>query len=349
MVNHNIAVVGASGYTGAELLRLLDAHPSMALRAITAASMAGQRVADLYPSLGVAYGETTFEAGLIDDDPHALVERLDGLDAVFLGLPHRAAMQLVPHLVGHVGHVVDLSAAFRLKDAAAYPQFYGFEHTEPALLADAVYGLPERHRKALVGASLIATPGCHVTAATLALAPLVDAGVVAATGIIVDTMTGITGAGRAPTDTNVFANIDANVTAYGLHHHRHTPEMEQEIGGRLLFTPHLVPMSRGLVATCHAPSAADGDVDGAIAAAYREAYADEPFVAVVDGPPSTKATLGANTALVSASYDERTGSVIAMAALDNLTKGASGGALQALNVALELDETAGLPTIGLQP
>lgn len=349
MVHHNVAVVGASGYTGAELLRLLDGHPSMSLQAITAASMAGRRVAELYPSLGVAYGDTTFEAGVIDDDAHALVERLDGLDAVFLGLPHHAAMQLVPHLVDHVGHIVDLSAAFRLKDAAAYPQFYGFEHTEPTLLADAVYGLPERHRKALVGASLIATPGCHVTAATLALAPLVDAGVIAASGIIVDTMTGITGAGRAPTDTNVFANIDANVTAYGLHHHRHTPEMEQEIGGRLLFTPHLVPMSRGLVATCHAPAATDGDVDAAIASAYREAYADEPFVAIVDGPPSTKATLGANTALVAASYDERTGSVIAMAALDNLTKGASGGALQALNVALELDETAGLPTIGLQP
>ncbi|NQY57703.1 MAG: N-acetyl-gamma-glutamyl-phosphate reductase [Ilumatobacteraceae bacterium] len=349
-----VGVVGASGYTGAELLRLLDAHAMLSLEAVTAASMAGRQIADVYPSLGVAYGDRTFEAGLIDDDPTALAERLDGLDAVFLGLPHEAAMHLVPHLMDRVGHIVDLSAAFRLKDATAYPEFYGFEHTETDLLAGAVYGLPELHRKELLGAQLIATPGCHVTAATLALAPLVHAGVVEPRGLIVDSMTGITGAGRAPTDTNIFANIDANTVAYGLHHHRHTPEMEQEIGGRVLFTPHLVPMSRGLLATCHAPAAdtdvrhAD-DIEAAITAAYRDAYADEPFVAVVDGPPSTKACLGANTALVSASYDARTGSVIAMAALDNLTKGASGGALQALNVALGVEETAGLPTIGLQP
>jgi len=267
---------------------------------------------------------------------------------VFLGLPHGASMDLAPTLVGEVGCVVDLSAAFRLKDASAYPEFYGFEHSQPELLAEAVFGLPELHRRELNGARLVATPGCHVTAATLALRPLVEAGLVRPRGVIVNTLTGITGAGRAPTDTNVFTNIDSNATAYGLLAHRHTPEMEQEIGAELLFTPHLVPMSRGLLATCSAPAAATCS-EAAVTEALRSFYADEPFVAVLETPPATKSVLGSNAAHVSARFDERTGTVIAMCAIDNLTKGASGGAVQAANVALGLDETAGLATIGLAP
>jgi len=335
-----VGIVGASGFTGAELLRIAARHPDFDVVVATGDSMAGRRAADLYPSLAVAYPELVFS----EFDPAVV----DGLDLVFLGLPHGASMDLAPSLVGNVGCVVDLSAAFRLKDPAAYPTFYGFEHTQLELLEQAVFGLPELHRAELVGAALIATPGCHVTAATLALRPLVDAGLIETTGIVVNTLTGITGAGRAPTDTNVFTNIDSNVMSYGLLAHRHTPEMEQEIGAQLIFTPHLVPMSRGLLATCAATGAA-GCTDQAVAEALRSFYVDEPFVAVLDAPPATKSVLGSNAAHVSARYDERTNTVIAMCAIDNLTKGASGGAVQAANVALGLVETAGLATIGLAP
>jgi N-acetyl-gamma-glutamyl-phosphate reductase len=335
-----VGIIGASGYTGAELLRLADRHPDFDVVVATGDSMAGRRAADVYPSLEGAYPELVFSPF----DPSVVV----GLDLVFLGLPHDASMDLAPELVGRVGCVVDLSAAFRLKDPSAYPRFYGFEHTQLDLLATAVFGLPELHRADLKGAALVATPGCHVTAATLALRPLVDAGLVETTGIVVNTLTGITGAGRAPTDTNVFTNIDSNAVAYGLLSHRHTPEMEQEIGAQLIFTPHLVPMSRGLLATCAAPATAHCTAD-AIAEALASFYADEPFVAVLDAPPATKSVLGSNAAHVSARYDERTDTVIAMCAIDNLTKGASGGAVQAANVALGLDETAGLTTIGLAP
>jgi N-acetyl-gamma-glutamyl-phosphate reductase len=336
----NVGIIGASGYTGAELLRLVAQHPDYNLVVATGDSMAGTRAADLYPSLEVAYPDLVF--GEFD------LSAVEGLDLVFLGLPHEASMDLAPSLVGSVGCVVDLSAAYRLRDSSAYPTYYGFEHTQPDLLAEAVFGLPELHRIDLKGARFIATPGCHVTAATLALRPLVEAGLIETSGVIVNTVTGITGAGRKPTDTNVFANIDSNALAYGLVSHRHTPEMEQEIGVELLFTPHLVPMSRGLLATCYArPTAACNEA--AVLEAQREFFADEPFVAVLDSPPATKSVLGSNAAHVSARYDERTGTVIAMCAIDNLAKGASGGAVQAANVALGLEETAGLTTVGVAP
>jgi N-acetyl-gamma-glutamyl-phosphate reductase len=340
MGRRRVGVIGGSGYTGAELARLIAGHPDLELAEITADSSAGEVVADVYPSLRAEYGDLRFSRA-DDVDP-------DGLDLVVLGLPHEASMAYVPGLVDRVRCVVDLSAAFRLRDPGAYPRYYGFEHRHLDLLERAVYGLPELHRRKLVGAPLVATPGCHVTAATLALQPLVSAGLVERTGLVVNTVTGITGAGRTPTDTNVFANIDANAVAYGLVDHRHTPEMEQEIGAELLFTPHLVPMSRGLLATCTAratPSATPETVRAALDAAYDT----EPFVVVTDRPPATKSVLGSNTAHVSAAFDERTGTVIAMCAIDNLTKGAAGGAIQAANVALGLDETAGLPRIGLAP
>ncbi len=335
-----VGIIGASGYTGVELLRLIGAHPHLELALATGDSMAGRRAADLYPSLATAHPDLVYS----EFDPAAV----SGLDLVFLGLPHEASMQLAPQLVGEVGCLVDLSAAFRIKDTSKYPEFYGFEHTETDLLAEAVFGLPELHRAELKGARLIATPGCHVTAATLALQPLVAAGVIEPTGIIVNNVTGITGAGRTPSETNVFTNIDSNVVAYGLLHHRHTPEMEQEIGAQVTFTPHLVPMSRGILSTCYARPA-DGCSPEALMAALRDAYAGEPFATVIDGAPATKSVLGSNAAHVSARLDERTGTVISMCAIDNLTKGASGGALQAANVALGLDETAGLASIGLAP
>lgn len=338
----SVVIVGASGFTGAELLRLAAGHPDLEVIAATADTMAGTSVAELYPSLTGAYPDLVFEE--FDE------ERFAGLDLVFLGLPHIASMALAPRLVGRVGCVVDLSAAFRFPDATVYPTWYGFDHDQPELLATAVYGLPERHRKRLVGARLVATPGCYVTAATLALAPLVDGGLIARTGIIVDAASGVTGAGRAATPTTSFSTVDENFTAYGLLDHRHTPEIEQNLGAQVLFTPHLAPMNRGILATCYARPADDQPMSTArVLGTLDAAYADEPFVIVTESSPSTKAAHGSNTAFVTGRYDERTGFVMTLCALDNLTKGASGGAMQAANVALGLDETAGLPRVGVAP
>lgn len=337
-----VGIIGASGFTGAELLRLAAQHPDLEVEVATGDSQAGVRAAALYPQLAAVYPDLVFE-------PFDL-ERTRHLDLVFLGLPHTASMAMAPQLVGHVACVVDLSAAYRLKDPSQYPAYYGFEHDQLGLLADSVFGLPELHREALKGAGLVATPGCHVTTAVLALRPFVEAGLVERSGITVNTMTGITGAGRNPTNTNLFASVDSNVEAYGFLNHRHTPEIEQELGAQVLFTPHLVPMSRGLLATCHARPTPGVDLSTeGLLQVLRDRWADEPFVVVTDGSPSTKATLGSNAVHVTARYDERTNSVLAIAALDNLTKGASGGAMQAANVALGLDETAGLASIGLAP
>jgi len=337
-----VGIIGASGFTGAELLRLVAQHPEFDLAVATGDSQAGTRAADLYPGLAAAYPDLVFEAF----DP----DRASGLDLVFLGLPHEASMALAPKLAGRVGCVVDLSAAYRLKDPAHYPAYYGFEHDQPGLLADAVYGLPELHRDALKGATLVATPGCYVTTAALALRPLVEAGLIETTGIIVDAASGVTGAGRKADLAFSFTTVDENMTAYGLLSHRHTPEMEQEIGAQLLFTPHLVPMNRGILATCYARPAPGVELSTeSLLETLRDRWTGEPFMVVTEGSPSTKATLGSNAVHVTARYDERTGYVIALAALDNLAKGASGGAVQAANVALGIDETAGLTKVGVAP
>ena len=337
-----VGIIGASGFTGAELLRLAASHPDFDVVMATGDTQAGTRAADLYPGLSAAYPDLVFESFDID--------RARGLDLVFLGLPHEASMAMAPELVGHVGCVVDLSAAYRLKDARHYPTYYGFDHDQPGLLADAVYGLPELHRAELKGAHLVATPGCYVTTATLALRPLVEAGLIETSGVIVDAASGVTGAGRKADLAYGFTTVDENMTAYGLLSHRHTPEMEQEIGAQLLFTPHLVPMNRGILATCYAkPSAGTDASTESLLALLRERWADEPFMVVTDGSPSTKATLGSNAVQVTARYDDRTDTVVAIGALDNLAKGASGGAVQAANVALGLDETAGLSKVGVAP
>lgn len=337
-----VGIVGASGYTGAELLRIAAGHPELEVVYASGDTQAGTPAAELYPSLAVHYPDLVFDE--LD------VDRCDGLDLVFLGLPHEASLALAPQVVGRVKCVVDLSAAYRLKDTSAYPRWYGFEHDQPDLLAEAVYGLPERHRAALRGARLVATPGCYVTAATLAIAPLIDASLIDPGGVVVDAASGVSGAGRGLKHTSLFCTADEDVTAYGLLDHRHTPEMEEQTGARILFTPHLVPMNRGILATCYA-RAADGvelstDV---LLGALHEAYRDEPFVAVRSTPPSTKATLGSNAVHLSARYDARTGYAIVLSAIDNLTKGASGGAVQAANVALGLPETAGLTSVGVYP
>jgi N-acetyl-gamma-glutamyl-phosphate reductase len=339
-----VGIVGASGYTGAELLRLVAAHPDLDLAIASADTQAGTPAAALYPSLHSRWPDLAFAPTDLD-----AVAAL-GLDLVFLCLPHEAALLAAARLVGSARCVVDLSAAFRLRDAGAYPQWYGFTHDQPELLDRAVYGLPERTRADLPGAELVATPGCYVTAATLALAPLLDAGLLDRSGIIVDAASGVSGAGRTATQTTAFCTVDENFTAYGLLDHRHTPEIEQNLDARVLFTPHLAPMNRGILATCYArpADAAELSTDGLLDA-LTKAYADEPFVVVTYAPPSTKAALGSNTAFVTARFDARTGHAVVLCAIDNLTKGASGGAVQAANVALGLDETAGLPTIGLMP
>jgi N-acetyl-gamma-glutamyl-phosphate reductase len=337
-----VGIIGASGFTGAELLRIAAGHPDFDVVYATGDSQAGARAADLYPGLAAAYPELVFER--FD------AATADGLDLVFLGLPHEASMVLAPELVDRVGCIVDLSAAYRLKDAGQYPAYYGFEHDQPELLAEAVYGLPELHRKELPGARLVATPGCYVTAATLAVRPLVEAGVIETTGVIVDAASGVTGAGRKSDDAFSFATVDENLTAYGLLGHRHTPEMEQEIGAQLLFTPHLVPMNRGILATCYAKPAPGAAVSTeSLLGLFRERWAEEPFIVVTEGSPATKSTLGSNAVHTTVRHDERTDTIVAIAALDNLAKGASGGAVQAANVALGLEETAGLTKVGVAP
>lgn len=336
----SVGIIGASGYTGAELLRLCAQHPEFEVAMATGDTQAGVRAASLYPSLAAHYPDLVF--GEFD------AARAEGLDVVFLGLPHEASMALAPQLVGKVGCVVDLSAAYRLKDASLYPGWYGFSHDQPELLAEAVYGLPELHRDELRGARLVATPGCHVTAATLALAPLVRAGAVETSGIVVNSITGISGAGRGLKHSSLFCSADEDVQAYGLLDHRHTPEIEQEVGAQVLFTPHLAPLNRGILATCYARPTGTTSTESLLGA-LRDFYADEPFVVVGEASPSTKATMGSNAAHLTARYDQRTGTVVAICAIDNLAKGASGGAVQAANVALGLPETAGLTRVGLYP
>jgi len=336
-----VGIIGASGYTGAELLRLCAAHPEVEVVCATGDSQAGTLASVLYPSLAAAYPNLVFEEFSAD--------RFAGLDAVFLGVPHEAALEIAPQLVGKVGVVIDLSAAYRLKDSSLYPTWYGFEHTQPDLLAQAVYGLPELYRSQLVGAKLIATPGCYVTAASLALTPLVRSGIVSPTGIIVDAASGVSGAGRALKHSSMFSTIDEDFTAYGLLDHRHTPEIEQVTGAQVLFTPHLAPMNRGILATCYARPQGDAPTTASLLATIATFYKNEQYIVVRPSSPSTKATLGSNSVHITARFDERTGYVMVIAALDNLAKGASGGAVQSMNVALGLTESAGLSNVGMYP
>jgi N-acetyl-gamma-glutamyl-phosphate reductase len=340
-------VLGASGYAGAELLRLLARHPDLEVTWATGDSTAHQAVAARYPGLTAAYGELTFRS---------LEEGLEkGADVLFLALPHGRAAAVAPRVLDSASVVVDLSADFRLRDPAAYPVWYGAEHPHPEELGAWPYGLPELYREELRGAAKVAVPGCYPTAALLALAPLLAAGLIEPEGIVVDAKSGITGAGRSLKDAYLFAQVNESVTPYGVGSHRHTPEIEQELAraaGRPLaisFTPHLVPLSRGLLATCYA-TLAPGAGDEELAACYQEAYGDEPFIDLV-GPgtpaswPATRAVATTNRAQVAAVADRRSGRAVAAAAIDNLVKGAAGQALQCANLALGLPETTGLDLV----
>ncbi|MGC9963202.1 MAG: N-acetyl-gamma-glutamyl-phosphate reductase [Acidimicrobiales bacterium] len=333
-------VAGATGYLGAELLRLLSSHPVLDVAVAQADSTAGSAIGDIYPALGRAYGGLVVER--LDPAP------LEQLDVVFVALPSGTSQGVVAALAGTVGLVVDLGADFRLRDASAYPQWYGWEHSVPELLSSAVYGLPELYRPQLAGAGLIAAPGCYVTAAAVALRPLVAGGLVEPAGIIVDGASGTSGAGKAPAPNLHHSLANERFVAYGVLDHRHTPEMEQVIGAQLLFTPHLAPMTRGILTTCYARPAHPVTTESLLSY-LAEAYAGEPFVNVTAGLPSTSDAYGSNVVHLTARFDERTGWVIVMSAIDNLVKGGSGQAIQAANVALGLAETAGLPLVGLSP
>lgn len=336
-----VGVVGASGYAGTELLRLCAAHPAFEVAVATAGSRAGERVATHTPSLAAAYPSLVYAAA----EPAVL----DGLDAAFLALPHGESQRLVPDVAGRVGVVVDLAADFRLKDPGLYPQWYGEAHAAPQLLASFVYGLPELYRSEVAAASAIAAPGCYPTAAALALAPFTRAGVIDPDApVVVDAASGVSGAGRGASDRLHFGAVDEDFSAYGLLTHRHTPEMEQVLGATVLFTPHLAPMTRGILATCYATPARRLTTEEALAILH-EAYEDERFVVVTDAPPSTKATSGSNCAHVTARVDGRTGLLMGLCALDNLVKGAAGQAVQCANLALGLDEGMGLPVAGVYP
>jgi len=335
-----VGVVGASGYAGAELLRLCHSHPDLDVAWATGDTQVGTLVGSLYPSLAAAYPGLAFEAF----DPAMAA----AVDLVFLALPHGASQRLVPGLLDAGVKVVDLGADFRLLDPAVYERWYGEAHVAPELIERFSYGLPELHRDHIAKVDAVASAGCYPTAAALALAPLTEAGAIDTAGVIVDAASGVSGAGRALKHGTHFGTANEDFTAYGLLDHRHTPEMEQSVGATILFTPHLAPMTRGILATCYArPSggAAPGDVLAILAAAYEE----EPFVFVSPVLPSTKATWGSNSVHITARYDERTGFVLVLAALDNLVKGASGQAVQCANIMLGLDETAGLSSIGVYP
>ena len=331
------AILGASGYVGGELLRLLAAHPELAPAKLFGDSKAGQPVGAVHPHLAAAY-------------PNAAVQRfeqgsLERIDLVFAALPHGHSQRIAAQILDAGIPFVDLGADFRLNDAGTYERWYGHAHEAPELLGNFVYGIPELNRSEIKAAKAVAAAGCYATAAILALKPLVDSGLVDPASLIVDAASGVSGAGREAREATGFSTVDGSFSAYGLLNHRHTAEMEMALGGTVLFTPHLVPMTRGILATCYGTAQGSGDPLEAL----RAAYAGEPFVHVTDQPPATKWVSGSNGVQVTARRDDRTGRVVALAAIDNLGKGAAGQMIQCANLMLGLEETAGLISIGVYP
>lgn len=330
------AVLGASGYVGGELLRLIAAHPQLRATKLFGESKAGKPVAEPHPHLAAVY------AGSFEKYDEAA---LSDVDLVFAALPHGHSQDLAPAILDHGIPFVDLGADFRLDDATTYERWYGHAHKAQELLSTFVYGIPELNRAAIRGAKQVAAAGCYATAAILALKPLVDAGLVNPKTLIVDAASGVSGAGREAKESTGFSTVDGSLSAYGLLNHRHTAEMEMALGATVLFTPHLVPMTRGILATCYGEATGHGDPLQALHAAY----ADEPFVHVTEASPASKWVTGSNGVQVTARFDERTGRVLALSAIDNLGKGAAGQMLQCANLMLGLDETAGLTPIGVYP
>lgn len=341
-------IAGASGYTGAELLRLLSRHPELEAVRVTADRHAGRALEDVFLFLR-GEGDLTLEKLEVRS-------LADACRVVFCALPHTTSMDVVPALVEAGCLVVDLSADFRFRDPAVYEAWYGASHAAPELSSKAVYGLPELHRMAIRGAPLVANPGCYPTSVVLAVAPLLASGLIDPDSLIADSKSGTSGAGRREELALSFSELNEDFRAYQVAAHRHTPEMEQElsaIAGRPItcsFTPHLVPMTRGIFSTVYAaPVGKPTEED--LYAALRDAYAGEPFVRVLPpgGLPATGRLRGTNMCELALRLDERAGRAIVLSALDNLGKGASGLAIQNANLMLGLDETAGLTGPGLFP
>jgi N-acetyl-gamma-glutamyl-phosphate reductase len=340
-----VSVVGASGYTGGELVRWLCQHPAVTLTQLVAHQNAGSPLAAVFPGFrGVV------EATLAEADWARLGE---ASDLVFLALPHGAALAAVPALLAGGARVVDLGADFRLRDRDAYRRWYGLEHTAPEVLDEAVYGLPERWRAAIPGARVVANPGCYPTATALAVLPLAEAGLIGGP-VCVDGKSGASGAGRGVAQGLHYSELNENLRPYNVLAHRHTPEMEQLLADAgaavpVVFAPHLVPMTRGMVCTCYVPLARALTQADAVAL-YQARYADEPFVRVLaEDLPQTKATLGTNFCDVAVRVDAERGLAVAMAALDNLGKGAAGQAVQNMNLLLGRPETEGLWSPAVYP
>lgn len=346
-----VAVAGASGYMGAELLRLLSVHPKIQLTAVTSERLSGERLDRVFPHL----------RGLSDLVFAELkAERLaDEADLVFLALPHMESQQAVPVLRRLGRKAIDLSADYRLRDAALYTTWYKAPHVDAAGLKEAVYGLPELHRKEIVGAALVASPGCYAMGAVLAIAPLLRSGLGRAEGIVIDGKSGVTGAGaqgRKVEPMYLFAEANENVQAYGIGTHRHTPEIEQELSlaaGRAVvvsFTPHLLPLNRGLYTTASVPLAKPATTAELIGA-YKEFYAGEPFVRVLDEGqrPTTRSVVGSNFCDVTVVADPRSGRAVCLSALDNLGKGGSANGVQNLNIMMGWDERTGLEAPPVYP
>ena len=341
----NVGIINVTSYMGAELVRLLHPHPAVRITSVTGRSAAGKPLGEVFPHLS--------RMGLV------VQERLDDdVEFVFSALPQVASAEQCLPFIRRGTKVVDISADFRLKDPAEYREWYGAEHPAPDLLEATVYGLTELNREAVAAAGVVANPGCFPTGAILALAPAFKAGLIEP-DIIVDGKTGISGAGRGLGLGYHFGEANENVSAYALKGHRHLPEMTQELSRlceaprpRITFTPHLIPMSRGILSTCYAtlkPEALEGDAEARLREVYEEFYRDEPFVQVTSAPPQTKQTQGTNCCLVYPQLDKRTGRLIALSAIDNLVKGGSGQAVQNMNLMLGFPETMGLDRLAVYP
>ncbi|HJV36078.1 N-acetyl-gamma-glutamyl-phosphate reductase [Geomonas sp.] len=343
-----VAIVGASGYTGVELLRILHAHPEVAVTVVTSEQNAGRPISDVFPTL-----RNRCDITLENVEPVSIAERVD---VVFTALPHKAAMEVVPTFLKMGKDVVDLSADYRLRDAEVYGRWYE-KHMNPELLAKAVYGIPELRRAKICEASLIANPGCYPTSVILGLAPLLKGKMIDPKSIIVDSASGVTGAGRGAKVDNLYCEVNEGFKAYGVGGvHRHIPEIEQELSllaGNditISFTPHLVPMDRGILSTIY--SMPLGKVKASeLVTLYQEFYDGEPFVRVLpEGRvPSTANVRGSNFCDIGVVVDERTGRIIVISAIDNLVKGASGQAVQNMNLMCGLPETLGLDILPVFP
>ena len=341
---HPVAIFGSSGYAGGELIRLVDGHPDLEIAYLGAHSAAGKDLGSVHPHLRGG------DRVLHPNDPSAAPD----VDLAFLALPHGASAEPAMELLDRGIAVVDIGSDFRLDTPERYVAAYEADHPYPGELGRWVYGLPELFRRDIAGADRVAVPGCYPTSAILPLAPVLTAGLVEPVGIIVDSMSGVSGAGRGVHPDLHFGAVDESVKAYKVLTHRHRPEIERALEMvasdpvEVTFTPHLVPMQRGILTTIYAKGSA-GTTLADLRGALEKAYGDEPFVSLVEGSPETRWVVGSNRALLSMHFDQRTGTAVLISAIDNLVKGAAGQAVQVANLMLGVDETAGLPLEGWMP